>query len=451
MTRSGGFDMYRETDLIELKQLLTDEVKNEINAFLNTKGGMIFVGVADDGTVIPFTDEKAKDEADLKIGSWIRDAFFPMPIDLIKHYFNEDNVLVIEVKEGTDKPYYLREKGPKPSGIYKRVGRSKRKATEEEILSMIMESKNYSYERDISEEQELTFKYFFSVCDENSIAHDKRHLKSLDLISKDGYYTNLALLLSDQSPIVVKFAKYDKNLNFIVKSEHKGSLLKVLNDVLEHAGNYNEISAVIDGSSFKRIEKVSYPGASLREAILNAFAHADYFIRSNIKVEFYEDKVKITNPGGIYRATLEEIMDGIQTYRNPGLVRILSKLKYVENFGTGIPRILNSYEKEEKKPVFDPTENFFRLTLPNLTFNFDPLIDPIDDPILDPLNDFELSLLKIIKEVPGLNAPKLLDRVLTQYPDATIDKVKNALKRHLAKYCEFLGSRNKGGYYLNKK
>lgn len=68
------------------------------------------------------------------------------------------------------------------------------------------------------------------MCEDNEIAHDKRHLKSLDLISKDDKYTNLALLMSDQSPIVVKFAKYDKNMNFLVKSEHKGSLLKVLND-----------------------------------------------------------------------------------------------------------------------------------------------------------------------------------------------------------------------------
>ena len=443
--------MYRESDLVELKQQLTDEVKCEIDAFLNTKGGTIYIGVADDGTVMPFADEKSKDETDLKIGSWIREAFFPMPVDLIKHGFNEDGVLFIEIKEGKDKPYYLREKGPKPSGVYKRVGRSKRKATEEEILAMIMESKNYSYERDVSEEQELTFKYFFSVCEDNEIVHDKRHLKSLDLISKDDKYTNLALLMSDQSPIVVKFAKYDKNMNFLVKSEHKGSLLKVLNDVLEHADNYNETSAIIDGSSFKRIEKKAYPGAALREALLNAFAHADYFIRSNIKIEFFEDKVKITNPGGIYKATLEEIMDGIQTYRNPGLVRILSKLNYVENFGTGIPRILNAYAGQEKQPFFDPTENFFKLTLPNLIFNIDPLSDPIPDPILDPLTDFEIALMKTIKENPGLNAMQLLNKMLIIYPNATIDKVKNSLKRRLAKYCEFMGSRNGGGYHLRKK
>ena len=75
---------------------------------------------------------------------------------------------------------------------------------------------------------------------------------------------------------------------------------------------------------------LSYTGASLHESILNAFCHSNYFIRANIKIEFYDDKVKITNPGGIYQATLEQIFDGVQTYRNPGLVNILSKLHYIE-------------------------------------------------------------------------------------------------------------------------
>ena len=64
--------------------------------------------------------------------------------------------------------------------------------------------------------------------------------------------------------------------------------------------------------------------------IINAFYHSDYFIRSNIKIEFYDDKVKITNTGGIYQATLEQNFDGVQTYRNTGLVNILSKLHYIK-------------------------------------------------------------------------------------------------------------------------
>ena len=90
--------MYIESDLVELKQQLTDEVKCEIDAFLNTKGGTIYIGVTDNGIIMPFADEKSKDEADLKISSWIREALFPMPIDLIKHGFNEDGVLFIKIK-----------------------------------------------------------------------------------------------------------------------------------------------------------------------------------------------------------------------------------------------------------------------------------------------------------------------------------------------------------------
>lgn len=308
--------MYNESNKTELKIELIDNVKKEIIAFLNTDGGVIYVGVEDDGTVVGISNRQERDSLELKLSNWIQDAIYPIPSSLVNYYFNKDNVFVIEVSKGDDKPYYLKEKGPKPSGVFKRVGSSVRKANDSEILLMIMESKDYRFESDISEEQDLTFKYFIQICEENDIEHEERNLKSLGLLNKEKKYTNLGLLLSDQSPIIVKFAKYDKNLNFLVKKEFKGSLLKCLDLALENAANYNDVSAIIDNTSWKRIETISYPGASLREAILNAFAHANYFIRSNIKIEFYEDKVKITNPGGIFQAILEQIFDVVQTYSN---------------------------------------------------------------------------------------------------------------------------------------
>ena len=78
---------------------------------------------------------------------WIQDAFYPLPSNLVYGNFNRDGVYVIEVKEGNKKPYYLREKGPKPSGVYKRVGTSIRKCSDDEILTMIMESNHYDFER----------------------------------------------------------------------------------------------------------------------------------------------------------------------------------------------------------------------------------------------------------------------------------------------------------------
>ena len=447
--------IYIENDLCELKQELTDDVKKEIIAFLNSKGGTIYIGVTDDGVVKPITNNKIRDVIDTNLSSWIEEAFYPRPSNLINHYFNSDNIMVIEIKEGVEKPYYLKGKGPKPSGVYKRLGRSCRQASEDEILSMIMDSKDYYYEKDIAEEQELTFKFFFSVCEEQLINHQKRNLKSLGIINSDDKYTNLGLLLSDQSPIVVKFAKYDGNMNFLLKKEFKGSLLKILSQTIENASSYNDISAVIDTKTFRRIETFSYPELSLREGILNAFCHADFFIRSNIKIEFFPTYLKISNPGGIYKATLEDIMSGIQTYRNPGLVNILNKLKLIENFGTGIPRMTNSYSNYSEKPIFKPSDNFFILTLPNINQMHDPLHDPLGDPLHDSLSanlkDFDLLVLKSIHQNPGFNSKKLLKIIALEDSTATIDKIKNSIKRHLKGLCEFRGDRSAGGYYLKEK
>lgn len=63
--------------------------------------------------------------------------------------------------------------------------------------------------------------------------------------------------------------------------------------------NKNYYWTTVDPETGKRKEIVSYPGASLREMILNAFVHTDYFVRSNNKIEFFEDRCKITGPGNI--------------------------------------------------------------------------------------------------------------------------------------------------------
>ena len=156
----------------------------------------------------------------------------------------------------------------------------------------------------------------------------------------------------------------------------------------------------------------------------------------------------------IYQATLEQILDGVQTYRNPGLVNILSKLKYIENFGTGIQRILEAYKNSEKKPEFSPSENFFIIRLPNLNFH-DQINDQINDKINDSLkfkndklNDVDVSILRTISLYPGSNAKQLLESLTKQYSNITIDIIRNSLKRKLSDYVEFNGSRKTGGYYI---
>lgn len=70
------------------------------------------------------------------------------------------------------------------------------------------------------------------------------------------------------------------------------------------------------------------------------------------------------------------------------------------------------------------------------------------DPINESLTDFDLLVIRTIKDNQGLNVPKLLEIIIKEDSNATIDKIKNSIKRHLDKYCEFRGSRSNGGYYI---
>ena len=99
---------------IEYKREFIDDIKNEIIAFLNTSGGKIFVGINNDKTTYKTFDAIERDQIDLKIGNWMEDAICPSTFGLVKHSFDDSGRLIIQVLEGTNKPYYLKEKGPKP-------------------------------------------------------------------------------------------------------------------------------------------------------------------------------------------------------------------------------------------------------------------------------------------------------------------------------------------------
>lgn len=165
---------------------------------------------------------------------------------------------------------------------------------------MIRDSSGWLWENQISEEQNLSFDEFSRIASKKNLDFGPHKFRNLRICNKEEKFTNLGLLVSDQNPIEVKFAVYDKNMDFKVKEEFRGSIVTIADDVLKYAELFNITSAKIIPGQISRVETKSYPGSSLREAILNAICHAEYFAPSNIKVEFYPNRVKITNPGNIY-------------------------------------------------------------------------------------------------------------------------------------------------------
>ena len=132
-----------ETENIEFKAQFTEEIYKEVIAFANTDGGIIYVGIDDDGNA------KGLDDADkeyTRITNGILDAIMPDVTMFVRFTIQENKVVRIIVNEGTNKPYYLKGKGLKPSGVYVRQGTSSASASPEKIRQMIKESDGDNFE-----------------------------------------------------------------------------------------------------------------------------------------------------------------------------------------------------------------------------------------------------------------------------------------------------------------
>ena len=150
---------YSESFNVEFKQEFTPEIKKEVVAFANTQGGTVYVGIGDKGQVVGVREA---DKVLLQIVSSIRDSIRPdvtMYTECIVEEVKGSPVIKVSVQRGTDRPYYIAEKGLKPSGVYVRQGTASVPASEDAIRRMIKETYGDKYEVVRSLNQELTFDF----------------------------------------------------------------------------------------------------------------------------------------------------------------------------------------------------------------------------------------------------------------------------------------------------
>ncbi|WP_251547693.1 ATP-binding protein [Limosilactobacillus caecicola] len=303
-----------------------------------------------------------------KLNRWYTDAFYPTPFSLIDIRPN-DEVFTIKVKPGRHKPYAIESEGFSPKGVYIRYGSSAVRATNEQIKRMLQQnSESNEFDAEMSAEQNLTFDTLKKRAVTKNLDFSA---KALHMLKSSDIYNNAALLVSDQNTTVTKVAIYQGTnvMEFKDKREITGGLTGQIDELLYYIGLNNHTNIKIDGNP-QRHEVKDYPDAAIREAVVvNAFAHRDYLLHSTIKVEIFDDRMEILSPGGIPDGlTLDEIKDGMTAVRNPQLVHILDKLKYIENYGTGIRRMVDAYQESDQEPQFEVRPNSFKVTLPNVNY-----------------------------------------------------------------------------------
>ena len=355
-----------ENNNIEFKQEYVADIRKEVAAFANADGGTVYVGIRKDGEVLGVDDP---DEVMLRIVSSLKDALAPDVMPFVKVSaidIEGKHVVEIDVSTGTNRPYYLREKGLKPSGVYIRNGSATQPMSEEGIREMLIKSSGRSFELGRSLNQELTFNTLQTEMQKRSIEIGPSQMKTLKLIGEDGLYTNLALLLSDQCETTTKVAIFqgiDKEI-FRDRKEFSGSILKQLEEVYRFISLLNKTKATFSG--LNRIDTKDYPEEAVREALLNSIVHRDYSFSGSNLINIYEDRLEIVSLGGLVNGLeLKSIFLGISQSRNPNLAAVFYRMRLIESYGTGIGKIERAYKSCQMQPKFETAKGVFRVTLPN--------------------------------------------------------------------------------------
>lgn len=354
-----------ETENIEFKSQFTEEIYKEVIAFANTDGGIVYVGIDNDGNAIGLTDV---DNEYTRITNGIRDAIMPDVTMFVRFAVQENKVVRITVSEGSNKPYYLKGKGLKPSGVYVRQGTSSVPASPELIRQMIKDSDGDTFEEIRSLEQDLTFDDAEIAFQRYGVEFGPSKYRTLGITQKnDDIFTNLALIISDQCAHTTKIAVFSDDARTVFRDskEFGGSIFKQFEDAVNYLALCNKTSSIIKG--VVRTDKQDYPEEAIREALLNAIVHRDYSFSGSIIINVTDRMMEFISLGGLLPGlSPDDIRSGISQPRNKNLAEVFHRLRLIESYGTGIRRIFNLYATCSEQPQIEVTSNTFKIILPNM-------------------------------------------------------------------------------------
>lgn len=224
-----------------------------------------------------------------------------------------------------------------------------------------------TYDQARSMNQELTFSYaeaYFQKCGLSFTPSNRRTMK---LLTADGYYTNAAMLLSDQCEHSIKCAVYEGTgkTSFQTRREFSGSILQQVEDAYAFLSLNNKNRSEFEG--LHRVDVHDYPEYALREALLNAVVHRDYDFSGSTIINIYDDRMEFVSLGGLVKGlTLEDVMGGVSQSRNAVIADVFYRLELIESYGTGIQRIIESYANCAAQPSFRPAPASLVVVLPNI-------------------------------------------------------------------------------------
>lgn len=406
-----------ETNRIEYKAELTKELdlEKEVVAFLNyPEGGLVYIGIDKTGKTLGVENP---DGDMLKVKDRIKNNIAPSAMGLFDVVSEEKagkDIVKIIVASGSEKPYFKKKYGMTEKGCFIRIGTAAEPMPQKIIETLFASRTRNSIGKITSPRQDLSFEQLSIYYQENGKTLNKQFKKNLELLTEDGKLNYAAYLLADVNNISIKVAKY-KGLNRVelVENNEYGycSLIKATKSVLDKIAVENTTFATITPK--ERIERRLWNPVALREAILNALVHNDYTREVPPKFEIFDDRIEITSAGALPEGlSKEDFFEGVSIPRNKELMRVYKDLELVEQLGSGVPRILQSYGKE----CFRFMDNFTRMVFPSsgaihaedAQEDFKGgLVDRLVDGLVDGLVESQQKIVRLIADNPKISKRKM--------------------------------------------
>ncbi len=341
------------------------KLDKEIVAFANSSGGRIFLGISDSSAIKGFKlDNKTKSE----IQNIAENCDPPIRITIEKY----ENIVIINVPEGNRKPYKC------SSGFYLRTGANSQKMSTEDIVAFVQNEgrvkfdeiydKRFNFEEDFDRNRYNTF---IRKCGISSDYDFKEVLKNLGVLAFEDskvFLNNTGILFFAkyperiflQSVVTGVLYKGTEKINILDRKDFKGDIISNVEDAILFLKKHLNISYKIQ--KLQREDILEIPETALREAIINSVVHRDYFEKgANVIIEIYDDRVEISNPGGLPKGLKESEFGTKSVTRNTLIASLMLRANYIEKLGTGIKRIQDAMKDANLPPVQFEKNSFFTI------------------------------------------------------------------------------------------
>ena len=406
-----------EGKTLEFKRDLSspDGVLKTLVAFANTAGGTLLVGVEDRSRNVRGVPDAL--DVEERIASIVSDSIAPRLLPEIEILpWRRTQVIAIQVHPSAARPHYLKREGAE-SGTYVRVGSTNRRADEDMLQELRRTARGETYDEQPMPDLDSEALDFRAASESFKPTRTlrKRDLESLRLLTTYQGHTvptvgGVLLFGRDREHHFPdawiqagRFDGLDKS-QILDRAEFRGLPVGAIEDAIAFIEKHSLYSA--DIGRVRRTDRWNLPPVAVREAVINAVAHADYAQRgAPIRISIFDDRLEIENPGLLpFGLTVADLEHGISKLRNRVIGRVFHALGLIEQWGSGIQRMTAACRDAGlADPRLEEIATRFRVTIFTSRVNR-PTLDDTDQAIVDGLSDGEGKLTSEIAAVIGLTS-----------------------------------------------